>query len=76
MFVAGCRSLQENGITKISLETFNDAEAAAEGSLLGIWKFQEFKSKKEYTTPEISIYESKSEYAFVGIILCWSVSSS
>lgn len=35
------------GVTNISLESLDDAEAAAEGSILGTWKFQDFKTKKD-----------------------------
>lgn len=45
--LAGCKALQDIGITNISLESLNDAEAAAEGSLLSTWKYQEFKTKKD-----------------------------
>lgn len=59
---AGCRCLQADGIKNISVETFDDAEAAAEGSHLGVWKFQEFKTKKEDASiPEIVNYDKKSE---------------
>lgn len=45
--LAGCKALQDIGITNISLESLNDAEATAEGSILGTWKYQEFKTKKD-----------------------------
>lgn len=43
------------------VESFNDAEAAAEGSYLGVWKFQEFKSKEPEPMPKIFNYENKFE---------------
>ncbi|KAF5301517.1 hypothetical protein FQR65_LT08820 [Abscondita terminalis] len=44
---AGCRALQDVGISTIEVDDMDDAEAAAEGSTLGLWKFQECKSKKK-----------------------------
>lgn len=39
----------------ICLESFNDAESAAEGGKLSMWKFQEYKSKKT-DFPEVNLY--------------------
>ncbi|RZC40296.1 cytosol aminopeptidase [Asbolus verrucosus] len=51
----GCRALNAAGVKNIHVESLGDAEAAAEGSKLGTWKFQEFKTKKE-ALPEVSLY--------------------
>ncbi|KAK9883294.1 hypothetical protein WA026_001475 [Henosepilachna vigintioctopunctata] len=44
---AGCNALKSVGIKNVEVESLEDAEAAAEGSLLGTWKFQEYKTKKD-----------------------------
>lgn len=55
MLTAGCQALHDAGMKTICLESMNDAEAAAEGGKLSLWKFQEYKSKKiEY--PEVHLY--------------------
>ncbi|XP_028133921.2 cytosol aminopeptidase isoform X2 [Diabrotica virgifera virgifera] len=51
---AGCRALESVGVKNIDVEDFCNAEAAAEGSNLGIWKFQEYKSKKE-SLPQVQL---------------------
>ncbi|XP_075222712.1 cytosol aminopeptidase-like isoform X2 [Lycorma delicatula] len=43
----GCRALHEIGVTDISVENLGDAEAAAEGTTLGVWCFQDFKEQKK-----------------------------
>ncbi|XP_057663773.1 cytosol aminopeptidase-like isoform X2 [Diorhabda carinulata] len=53
---AGCRALDSVGIKNIDVEDFCDAESAAEGSNLGIWKFQEYKTKKE-SLPQVSLFK-------------------
>lgn len=59
--VAGCRSLQANELSSITVESFNDTEAAAEGSHLGIWKFQEFKNKEKVKPlPQLSLLDGNS----------------
>lgn len=67
MFIGGCKALQSVGVEKISVESFENAEKAAEGSLLSTWKFQELKTKKDII-PEISLYnptqDKKQETAF------------
>ncbi|KAF2893570.1 hypothetical protein ILUMI_12599 [Ignelater luminosus] len=52
---AGCKSLQEIGIRTICLEDLGDAEAAGEGGTLGLWKFQECKTKQE-CPPAVNLY--------------------
>ncbi|XP_068251148.1 cytosol aminopeptidase-like isoform X2 [Palaemon carinicauda] len=44
---AGCRSLQESNVDKILVDPCDDAEAAAEGSSLSLFKYQDLKSKKK-----------------------------
>lgn len=58
--VAGCRSLDSAGIKKIEIENFCDPESTAEGSLLGIWKFQEYKTQKDIL-PEVQLYSPDKE---------------
>lgn len=71
LFSAGCRCLQADGIKNITVETFEDAESAAEGSHLGVWKFQEFKTKKDNgDIPEIVNYDKKSEYVLSSSPIC------
>ncbi|XP_059482777.1 cytosol aminopeptidase-like isoform X4 [Neocloeon triangulifer] len=54
---AGCRSLQELEVAKIEVDSFGDAEAAAEGANLGVWKYQGPKSKKAKPLPVIEPFE-------------------
>lgn len=66
---AGCRSLQAQEFSCISVENFNDSEAAAEGSHLGIWKFQEFKNKEKVKPlPQISLLDGNSDEWKIGCI--------
>ncbi|KAK7085790.1 bleomycin hydrolase, partial [Halocaridina rubra] len=44
---AGCRSLEEANIDKILVDSCGDAEAAAEGSSLSVFKYQDLKSQKK-----------------------------
>lgn len=39
------------------MENFCNAESAAEGSILGTWKFQEYKTKKD-VLPQVHLYQS------------------
>lgn len=48
------------GIKKIEIENLCDAESAAEGSLLGTWKFQEYKTKKDLL-PDVQLYSPDKE---------------
>ncbi|KAL3273843.1 hypothetical protein HHI36_015269 [Cryptolaemus montrouzieri] len=58
---AGCNALKSVGIKNISIESLEDAESAAEGSLLGTWKFQEYKTKKD-EFPKVELFkENKSD---------------
>lgn len=43
----GSKTLEAAGIKTISVDPMDDAEASAEGTTLGLWKFQECKSKQK-----------------------------
>lgn len=45
-FLAGYTALHNQGVKNILVESFGDAEAAAEGAVLSSWKYQDLKSKK------------------------------
>ncbi|XP_074094410.1 cytosol aminopeptidase-like [Cotesia typhae] len=56
---AGCGALENVDVKEIDVEPMGDAEAAAEGSLLASWIFQEFKNKsKQKVLPNVSLYGS------------------
>ncbi|CAG9822474.1 unnamed protein product [Phaedon cochleariae] len=59
---AGCRALDAAGVKNIQVENFSDPESAAEGSLLGTWKFQEYKTKKE-APPQIALFDPQERTA-------------
>ncbi|XP_050531055.1 cytosol aminopeptidase-like isoform X2 [Daktulosphaira vitifoliae] len=63
----GSRSLMDCGIYDIDVSEMGDSESAAEGAILGTWKFQEYK-KKQDPTPKISLFENseKNEW-FCGV---------
>ncbi|XP_065210972.1 cytosol aminopeptidase-like isoform X2 [Planococcus citri] len=66
---AGCRSLQAHEFDSITTESFNDSEAAAEGSHLGVWKFQEFKNKEKVKSqPRVSLLNGNEEDWKIGCI--------
>ncbi|XP_042872445.1 cytosol aminopeptidase-like isoform X2 [Penaeus japonicus] len=44
---AGCRSLEEAGVSHIQVDPCGDAESAAEGAHLSSFKYQELKAKKK-----------------------------
>lgn len=48
----GCASLKKAHIHDIRVESFGDAQSAAEGALLSNWIYDEYRSKKK---PETSI---------------------
>lgn len=57
-FPVVCRSLCDIGVNEITLEDLGDAEAAAEGSNLGVWCFQEFKeTSKKKCCPSVFPFE-------------------
>ncbi|KAL3284242.1 hypothetical protein HHI36_018405 [Cryptolaemus montrouzieri] len=43
---AGCQALQELHLRKLCVESFGHSESAAEGAALGVWLYQEKKSKR------------------------------
>ncbi|XP_008546913.1 cytosol aminopeptidase isoform X2 [Microplitis demolitor] len=54
---AGCGALESNDVKEIDVEPMGNAEAAAEGSLLASWIFQEFKNKsKQKVLPSVKLY--------------------
>lgn len=60
-FLAGCRALQDLEVTEICVESCGDAEAAAEGSVLSTWLYQEFKDpSKRKVVPAISLFDAGS----------------
>ncbi|XP_044760539.1 cytosol aminopeptidase-like [Coccinella septempunctata] len=58
----GCTALKNAGVKNISVESLGDAEASAEGSVLGTWKFQEYKTKKDDIPKVNLVLEDESEY--------------
>ncbi|KAL1122430.1 hypothetical protein AAG570_002761, partial [Ranatra chinensis] len=42
-------NLQANGMNSLLVEGFTNAEAAAEGASLAVWKYQEYKNKQDQT---------------------------
>ncbi|BET01988.1 manganese ion Hypothetical protein [Nesidiocoris tenuis] len=55
---AGARALQEQGIEEIEVEGFNLSEAAAEGSALAVWRYQELKNKlNRKTQSTVELYD-------------------
>ncbi|XP_053975412.1 cytosol aminopeptidase-like isoform X2 [Hylaeus anthracinus] len=59
---AGCRALDDVDIKDITLETLEDAEAAAEGAALSTWFFQGSRSKeKRKIFPKISLFNQEEE---------------
>jgi len=65
---AGCRSLQDVEVTKMSVDTLGHAEAAAEGAILGTWKYQGPKSKKPKALPSIEPFPDKVDGWKSGVI--------
>ncbi|XP_075215371.1 cytosol aminopeptidase-like [Lycorma delicatula] len=47
---AGARKLQKLCVNKIEIESFACAEAAAEGAILAVWRFQDLKNKESRDT--------------------------
>lgn len=60
-FSDGCRSLVDCGVQDIQVSAMGDSESAAEGSLLGTWKFQEYKKTKD-PIPKISLFEDTERF--------------
>lgn len=56
----GTKALQKFRPSTIHVESFGDAEAAAEGATLSTWKFQEYKSPKSnqlVANPKLELYD-------------------
>ncbi|XP_014261614.1 cytosol aminopeptidase-like [Cimex lectularius] len=53
----GARALQKQTIENIMVEGFTNEEAAAEGAILGLWRFQEFRNEEERDVrPKVALY--------------------
>ncbi|UYV68354.1 LAP3 [Cordylochernes scorpioides] len=50
----GAKQLREVGVTSIDVDSCGDAEAAAEGTTLGLWSYDELK-KKSSQKPKIAV---------------------
>lgn len=51
---AGCRQIQDLELTCVEVDPCGDAQAAAEGALLGLYEFDELKQKKKtVVTPKL-----------------------
>lgn len=49
-------------VTDVYVEDLGDAEAAAEGATLGVWKYQENKHKEKQTKiPAVHFYNDSNE---------------
>ncbi|KAL1129022.1 hypothetical protein AAG570_013554 [Ranatra chinensis] len=54
----GARALQDSGVTGIKVEGFTDAESAAEGAALAVWRFQEYRDKvNRATASKVDLYD-------------------
>uniref|UniRef100_A0A0A9XYX6 Cytosol aminopeptidase n=1 Tax=Lygus hesperus TaxID=30085 RepID=A0A0A9XYX6_LYGHE len=57
----GAKALQDQTVENIMVEEFTNAEAAAEGAILGLWRFEEFRNEEERETrPKVALYGEKS----------------
>uniref|UniRef100_A0AAR2LY06 Cytosol aminopeptidase n=1 Tax=Pygocentrus nattereri TaxID=42514 RepID=A0AAR2LY06_PYGNA len=51
---AGCRQLQDLEIPQVEVDPCGDGQSAAEGALLGLFEYDELKSKKKFpVTPQL-----------------------
>lgn len=48
MCVAGCRILQDLEVPVVEVDPCGDGQSAAEGALLGLFDFDEHKTKKKF----------------------------
>lgn len=73
----GCKTMQNLFMKTINVESFGNAESAAEGAAMGVWVYQEFKAPdKHITVPKINLYNdcdytgefSKKESLIINII--------
>lgn len=65
---AGCRSLEEANVNTILVDPCGDAEAAAEGSSLSIFRYQDLKTKKR-PVPNIECFDKEAEGWLRGVTL-------
>ncbi|XP_050426687.1 cytosol aminopeptidase-like [Adelges cooleyi] len=55
----GIRSLQNFDVQKIYLESFESAESSAEGASMGMWAYQDLKSRQNWKNmPKLELYDS------------------
>ncbi|BET02680.1 manganese ion Hypothetical protein [Nesidiocoris tenuis] len=53
----GAKALQDQTVENILVEEFTNGEAAAEGAILGLWRFEEFRNEEERETrPKVALY--------------------
>uniref|UniRef100_A0AAR2KBY5 Cytosol aminopeptidase n=1 Tax=Pygocentrus nattereri TaxID=42514 RepID=A0AAR2KBY5_PYGNA len=56
---AGCRQLQDLEIPQVEVDPCGDGQSAAEGALLGLFEYDELKSKKKFpVTPQLHVCAS------------------
>jgi len=55
-------------VTSVSVDALGNAEAAAEGATLGVWKYQGPKSKKPKALPSINPFPDSSDGWKNGVI--------
>lgn len=48
VYLAGCRVLQDLEIPLVEVDPCDDAQSAAEGAVLGLFDYDELKSKKKF----------------------------
>ncbi|XP_034943968.1 cytosol aminopeptidase-like isoform X2 [Chelonus insularis] len=66
---AGCSALDSVDVKDIDVEAMGNAEAAAEGAVLGTWFFQEFKNpSKQKVLPKVQLYGEEQSAWQVGKI--------
>ncbi|XP_066990909.2 cytosol aminopeptidase [Anabrus simplex] len=66
----GCQSLQAVDVTTIAVEELGNAEAAAEGAALGIWKYQGFKNKQKVKPlPQLTLHGNEKSSWQKGLML-------
>ncbi|XP_014278784.1 cytosol aminopeptidase isoform X2 [Halyomorpha halys] len=54
----GAQALQDVGCKEILVDGYTNAEAAAEGSSLGVWRYQDLKSRDRHLTePNLSLFD-------------------
>lgn len=57
IFIAATKALMANKVHNIDVEDFNEAQSAAEGALLSVHKFEEYRNKEKRTPkPTIKLF--------------------